>query len=178
MNLYSKTINDISCVLPKNKIIIIKDGMQIFNPTEDMLLADGWKIYIPKEIEISDEELIEQEQTNIIDNIKLYDISDNVNIFYLDNKPMWFDKTMRSCLMLKFQSELAMDIKETSIWFDSEEYKLTPQEAINMIYRIEIYASSCYNTTQNHILNVKKLTNIEDIKRYNFTSNYPEVLYF
>lgn len=31
----------------ENEIVIIKDNMQIFNPSEELILADGWKIYEP-----------------------------------------------------------------------------------------------------------------------------------
>ena len=31
-----------------NNIIVIKDGMQIINPTEEQVLADGWTEYVPE----------------------------------------------------------------------------------------------------------------------------------
>lgn len=30
-----------------NRIVLIKDGMQIINPTEEQILADGWVEYVP-----------------------------------------------------------------------------------------------------------------------------------
>ena len=42
MKLYEKIINGKQHCKPANKIVIIKDGMQTFNPTEEMLLEDGW----------------------------------------------------------------------------------------------------------------------------------------
>ena len=30
-----------------NQIVIIKDGMRTMNPTEEMILADGWEVYEP-----------------------------------------------------------------------------------------------------------------------------------
>lgn len=36
-------------VKPRKKIIIIKDGFQIINPTEEMILADGWELYVAPE---------------------------------------------------------------------------------------------------------------------------------
>lgn len=54
-------------IKPANRIVIKKDGMQIFNPSEAMILADGWVEYIrePKErkkssYEISQEIVLEQ----------------------------------------------------------------------------------------------------------------------
>ena len=36
-------------VKPRKKIIIIKDDFQIINPSEEMILADGWELYVPPE---------------------------------------------------------------------------------------------------------------------------------
>lgn len=38
-------------VKPANQIIIKRDGMNIFCPSEEMILADGWVEYIPPTIE-------------------------------------------------------------------------------------------------------------------------------
>ena len=46
------------------RIKVVKDGMQYFNPNEEMILADGWKEYVPPvpketEVKYSYEELVE-----------------------------------------------------------------------------------------------------------------------
>jgi hypothetical protein len=41
MKLYTKIINESSYIMPANRIVVIKDGMQIFNPTEEILFNDG-----------------------------------------------------------------------------------------------------------------------------------------
>ena len=41
MKLYIKKTNGQTNIMPANKIVIVKDNAQIFNPTEDMLLEDG-----------------------------------------------------------------------------------------------------------------------------------------
>ena len=35
----------------RSRIVIIKDNFQIINPTEEMVLADGWQAYTPPEPE-------------------------------------------------------------------------------------------------------------------------------
>ena len=45
MKLYEKIIDGKQHCKPANKIVIVKDGMQTFNPTEEMLLEDGWKVH-------------------------------------------------------------------------------------------------------------------------------------
>lgn len=36
-------------VKPHKKIIIIKDDFQVINPSEELILADGWKLYVAPE---------------------------------------------------------------------------------------------------------------------------------
>lgn len=38
------------------RIRIVKDGMQIFNPSEEMILADGWEPYVPPTPTITEQE--------------------------------------------------------------------------------------------------------------------------
>ena len=33
----------------RHRIVIVKDGLQTVNPTEEMVLADGWQPYTPPE---------------------------------------------------------------------------------------------------------------------------------
>lgn len=47
MKLYTKD----GKVKPANKIVIIKDDLQIINPTEEMILEDGWVEYVQPEVE-------------------------------------------------------------------------------------------------------------------------------
>lgn len=44
MKLYTKD----GKVSSLNNIILIKDGMQVINPTEEQVLADGWTVYEPE----------------------------------------------------------------------------------------------------------------------------------
>ena len=41
MKLYEKIIDGVMHCKPASRIVLIKDGMQIFNPTEEMLLEEG-----------------------------------------------------------------------------------------------------------------------------------------
>lgn len=52
MKRYFKEINGIITYKLASRIVIIKDGMQILNPTEEMILADGWVEYIPPQVEM------------------------------------------------------------------------------------------------------------------------------
>lgn len=50
----------------RKEIIIIKDDFQIINPTEEMVLADGWELYVapePAPYQPSPREMLEKYQT-------------------------------------------------------------------------------------------------------------------
>lgn len=51
MKQYAKTINGKVEIKPASRIVIRKDGMQIINPSEELILADGWEVYEPPTIE-------------------------------------------------------------------------------------------------------------------------------
>ena len=178
MKLYTKVINNIKQVLPLNKIVLINDSVQIFNPTEEMLLADGWMEYIAPNQELSEEQILEQEKSRIIDDIMCYDSSESVNAFYVNNMAIWLDKATRAGLMLRFQAEISMGKTNTILWYNNIEFPLTLESAIQMLYALEMYASECYDNTQRHISNIEKIISIDDLKSYDYTVGYPEKLRF
>lgn len=178
MKLYTKIIDGHIHIKPANKIVVIKDNMQVFNPTEDILFDDGWKVYTVSSNELTDEQILAQEKEIKINDIIEYDSSDAVNIFYVNDIPMWLDKATRAGLMLRFQAELAIGLTETSLWYNSIEFKLPLSMAMQVLYVIEVYASKCYDQTQCHIAEVMKLGSLEELKQYDYKIGYPEVLHF
>ena len=81
MKIYTKIIDTRQVIKPANKIIIHKDGFQTINPSEEMILADGWIEYIIPEP--TEKELFERAKARKIEEIFNYDSSDEVNIFYM-----------------------------------------------------------------------------------------------
>lgn len=149
---------------------------QIFNPTEDLVLANGWQIYttpIP-----SQEELLLQEKETKINEILAYDSSSEVNIFYMNDQPLWLDKSTRVGLKLRFDAEMASEQTTTTLWYNGQSFSLPLHTALQMLNAVELYASACYDTTQMHIANVKTVETIEEVKTYNYKVNYPNKLKF
>lgn len=107
MKLYEKIIDGKRHCKPANKIVIVKDGMQTFNPTEEMLLADGWVEHVPIPYELTEEEILNMEKEYKIEEIIRYDSSSEVNCFYIEGQKMWLDKATRVGLKLRFDAEIA-----------------------------------------------------------------------
>lgn len=176
MKLYKKN----GVIQFSNKIVIIKDDMQIFNPTEEMILEDGWVEYISS-VNIptpTDEEIFERYLSDKIEEIMKYDSSSDVNEFFLGETSIWLDKATRAGLKLRFEAEISLGKDTTTLWYNNIQYSLELNKAIQMLLAIEVYASACYDNTQKHMAAVNALTSVEEIKAYDYTTGYPEKLNF
>ena len=107
-----------------------------------------------------------------------YDSSDNVNIFYLSNVPMWLDKATRAGLKMRLEAERDQGIEATTLWWNGIGHALTVESALAMLNQLELYASKCYDQTQHHQAVVKSLDNVDDVLGYDFTNGYPSKLKF
>lgn len=178
MKLYEKIINGKKHCKPVNKITIIKDGMQTFNPTEEMLFADGWVEHIPEVYEPTEEELLNREKERKINEILEYDSSTEVNEFFLGETSIWLDKATRAGLKLRFEAEISLGKDNTSLWYNNVQYSLGLNKAMQMLLAIELYASECYDNTQLHVANVSKIATMDELKEYDYRVGYPEKLRF
>lgn len=106
----------------------------------------------------------------LLEKIKHYDCSDNVNSFIFRGKSYWLDKATRVGLM-----HLADCSNDTLQVVLGDEVLTFQVEFIkDFLAKLEIYASQCYVQTQKHLIQVKNLSKIEDILNYDYTSGYPE----
>ena len=174
MKKYVKEINGKKVYKTRQQIIISKDGMSTYNPTEEMILADGWEEYVAPVYE----ETIEDVRQHKKEELERYDQSEEVNGFEVNGMSMWLDKATRAGLMLRFNAEIGSGKTETSLWYKGMEFPLTIENAIQMLYAIEVYASQCYDNTQRHMAAINALETKEDIEAYDFRVSYPEKLRF
>jgi hypothetical protein len=151
-------------------------NVQTFNPTDEMLFEDGWEVYVTPEL--TEEEIISNAMRDKLRDIEMYDSSSEVNEFYIQEIPVWLDKSTRSGLMLRFNSELAMKKENTTLWYNGNSFTLPLNNAIQMLYALEVYASECYDNTQAHLAAVEKLETLDEILEYNYRVGYPEKLNF
>lgn len=166
-------------VLRTTKTIKDKNGndkevkVQVINPNDKLLSEHGWVKYEPPVVDELTQTLLSK-----IKEINEYDTSTAVNLFYINDIEVWLDKSIRTGLMLRFQSELALGDITTTLWYGDMEFILPLNTAMQMLYALEKYASQCYDNTKKHLSEVKKLTTIEDINNYDYTTGYPEKLKF
>ena len=151
-------------------------NMQTFNPTDEMLFADGWELYVTPEL--TPEQILINAKSDKKRAIQHYDASNEVNEFYIQGMPVWLDKATRAGLKLRFEAEIAMGKTETALWYNNMQFPLELNLAMQMLYAIEIYASECYDNTQLHLTNVDRIETLDAVLEYDYTVGYPEKLRF
>ena len=157
-------------------ILIDNQKYKIYNPSLEQILEDGWEEYvIPDPVIVED---INQKKRYKKLEIEDYDKSSNVNMFYMNDIPVWLDKATRSGLMLRFTSEKMMSKTNTSLWYNNHMFEIPLYKAFHMLYALENYASECYDNTQKHLAAIDELETIEDVENYDYTLGYPEKLHF
>lgn len=166
-----KYIKD-NVIKPADRIVIIKDGMQIINPTHEQILTDGWQVYVEPIYEPTLEDIKRQKVAEITD----YDTSNSVNSFTLDGEQVWLDKDTRVGLMNSTSIQKTVGKETTTLWFEGKSYTLPCDTAIQMLSALELYALECYNVTAQHKANVEALQTKEEVESYDYTINYPEKL--
>lgn len=171
---YIKTIDGKTIIKNANQIIIRTATEQIINPTEAMILADGWVEYVPQPYIPT----LEEVKAKKVDEILAYDSSGDVNEFSIGGVPMWLDKATRAGLLLRFEAEGKVGRTETTLWNDGQSYTLPLEQAQQILIALELYASACYDNTQSHIAEVQKLDSKEAVEAYDYTTGYPSKLAF
>lgn len=173
MKQYYKIINN-EMVFFKNPLIVGKS--QVFNPTEDMLIEQGWQEYIPPVP--TEEELLQEAKLNKIAEIEDYDKSDAVNSFSIGGVDMWLDFNLRQQLRTSIIAYQKLNEQTVTKWFNGVEYTFTTEQWMNMLNTLEVYASEALNVTEAHKAAVNALTSIQDIEDYDITLDYPNKLQF
>lgn len=155
-------------------------GTNTFNPTEEMILADGWVEYTTPIYEPT----IEDYRRDKIREIERHDSSSEVNKCYIktagNELSYWANKSERSSLksavndcIIMNRNTYRLDLRDLGLSVDIDCNKL-----LEMLSALEVYAIDCYNKTTDHIFNVNSLTTIEEIENYDYRSGYPEKLIF
>lgn len=121
---------------------------------------------------------LETEKKKAIKAIDDYDVSLEVNSFFLNGLQVWLDKSTRVGLMNSLTIEKAAGKEISTLWFGNIKLDINTEAAIQMLSALELYALECYNKTAEHKVNVEELDSVEDIIEYDYTEGYPTKLNF
>lgn len=158
---------------------LVVNGMQIYNPSEEQLLEAGWQIYVePPVPEPTPQQLLQEAKAMKLAEIDDYNNSTSVNSFMVNGYKTWIPVELRAVFKTSLDAYIALGQPTmTKIW-DGVEYTASPQDWLQMYYRVEYYASECQNVTDRHKIAVNAMTNIEDVEGFDITDGYPERLEF
>lgn len=182
MKRYTKEIDGKTVIKTRKDIIIHKNGMNTYNPSEEILLADGWVEYVQPQP--TEEELLQRARRGKLDELYRYDESKEVNdciIVYQGNElHYWADKherdslssAVRDCIALG-RTEYRLDLRELGV-----SLSIPCEKLLQMLAILEVYAIDCYNKTTDHEFAIKALSTESEINAYDFRVGYPDKLRF
>ena len=155
-----KNIEDINITIEVNE-----EKITILNPSEEMILNDGWE-----EFEDTAEDLKKIKLQEIIN----YDKSEDVNKFFINNFPLWLSREERIVIKDRFQREKDTGKENTRLLYKGLVLELTPDMGIHLINMVSAYADQCFDVTEAHKSALNDLTTKEEIQSYDYTVGYPE----
>ena len=163
-------LNSIECINPYKGRYIIR-----LSPNSKNIPKDEENIYDTRitSIIVNNKPNLYDIKKELLSLQKEYDNSSEVNSFYINGKRIWFDKVTRVGIVNAINLQKELGNNTYTIWFDNMSIELDINRALNILAMIENYASTCYNVTQKHINEIKKLSSIEECLNYDITANYP-----
>ena len=176
MKQYTKQIEGRTVIKPRNKIVVVANGRQYINPSEEILYADGWSDYVIPEP--TAEELLQRTRQRKAREIERYDKSSAVEEFTLKDNALWLDRDERETLDRRFRLELKNGKTYSTLWKNGVAYELYIEQALAMLDVLEMYAIETYDTTQRHLAAVNALQSVDEIEQYDYKVGYPEKLSF
>lgn len=138
----------------------------------------GLGTLLPSKIKNLEEYVLRRIKDIIIDKITKYDVSENVNLFYLQGNPMWLNDIKRTSLIKSTNIRKSQGEITTVLWDDdNNKYDIPVDMALNMLNTLEMYALDCYNMTAQHKKNISEMDSIEDVLNYDYMAGYPKILH-
>lgn len=138
----------------------------------------GLGTLLPSKIKNIEEYVLRRIKDIIIDKITKYDVSENVNLFYLQGNPMWLNDIKRTSLIKSTNIRKSQGAITTVLWDDdNNKYDIPVDMALNMLNTLEMYALDCYNMTAQHKKNISEMDSIEDVLNYDYMAGYPKILH-
>ena len=184
MKKYKKEIDGKVSIKTLNEIVLNKDGSMVFNPTEEMVLADGWTEYVFKPREWPMEIQLQRIKDRKLRELERYDESEEVNdciiVYQGQELHYWASKDERNDLKNAVRDCVAMGRTEYRLDLRDKGISITlPCELLlQMMAALEVYAIDCYNKTTDHEFAMNALTTLEEIEAYDFKVGYPEKIRF
>lgn len=105
---------------------------------------------------------------------KEYDKSSEVNSFKVGEDTAWLDKETRLGLLNSLNVQKSAGLEKTILWLNDKSYELNIDLLLTFLTNLEVYAINCFNNTANHLKEIAKLNDRDQILNYQITTGYPD----
>lgn len=113
-----------------------------------------------------------------IDEIETYNDSDAVNIFYLNDSPLWLTPDLRTNVERQIKARQSLGQEVAPIALGGTVMDIPCEQGLQMLALLEIYAADAYNATELHKAAVNALQDVKSVKVYDYKTGYPEIKRF
>ena len=167
----------------RKQIVIHKDGMSTYNPTKEMILADGWMEYSDSVDSVPSEKvLLERAIRKKLEELHAYDEGEEVNdciiVYQGEEIHYWANKTERNNLKNAVRDCIAMGREYYRLDLRDKGISLTIrcELLLQMMAVLEVYAIDSFNKTTDHEFAIKALTTEVEVDAYVFRGvGYPSI---
>jgi hypothetical protein len=128
--------------------------------------------------DFSESNVLKALKSKLVERIKEYDVSDNVNGFYLGGKKRWLDKDLRAQLADRLVTEKAAGRTTTKVNFGGEWVEMPIETMEALLQQLNLYAIDCYDNTAAHKVEAESIDSIQGYFDYDITKGYPSMLTF
>lgn len=165
---YEDYLNNLWVLLSDEQVEFYKN-----NPTASV--KEVWDMELTPAPEIT----LDEVKRNVIDAIKMYDSSTEVNAFIVNGvMEAWLTPEERSNYKSSIDAAKLVGLESLSFFINDVLLTTTPQQAELMLANIQLYADHCFIVTKQHIEAVNALETIEEVENYDYTIGYPSKLNF
>lgn len=185
MKRFTKKIGGRDVVRYLKSIVVRKDGKVTYNPSEEMVLADGWVEYVqPVSPGPTGAELLDKVKEQKLRSLKIFDESEKVNdciIFYQGQElHYWAKPSERNDLKAAARDFISMGLDSYRLDLRDKGVSISINcgKLLQMLAELEVYAVHCFNVTTDHGFAIRDLHTVKEVEEYDYTAGYPDKIKF
>lgn len=152
------------------------DKTIIFNPTEEMLIAEGWTPV--EDPQPTAEELLQSAKEGRLYDLTRHDTSEAVNSFTIGGTSIWLSFDERARIRQSIDAYRNTGRTEMTKWFGGKAFTFPLDTWQSMLDRLSVYASEALNVTEQHRAAIAALATVDEVNTYDITKGYPDKLVF
>lgn len=157
----------------ENSMVNVATAKYTHKPTEEEITEDyQWHV------ETLDKMILEQAKLRKKKEIEDYNISGNVDGFFLNGEKHWLTLDERKAAELSTKAHITLGHETTEQCLGGVFYTIPCEALIYMLAELEIYALECLNHAKRQEAEVLAMTSVEEVEAYDVTVGYPEMLRF